>query len=91
MKALSRSCLIASIPPRPLEEQIQLYYFTFAETVSLLKCTETDLRQLLGRGRYGEIKRHGHWMIPPDQVWRLRDNLSRDFNEPKKPGIPWRA
>ena len=62
----------AEWPERPFEKQVRLYYFTFDEAVSLLKCRETDLRKLLGRDRYGEIKINGQWMIPPHMIQRLR-------------------
>ena len=65
---------------RSFEEQVRLYYFTFDEAVSLLKCCETDLRKLLGRDRYGEIKINGRWMIPPNQIRLIRGNMWRVFN-----------
>jgi len=65
---------------RSFEEQVRLYYFTFEGAVSLLKCCETDLRKLLGRDRYGEIKINGCWMIPPNQIRLIRGNMWRAFN-----------
>jgi hypothetical protein len=62
---------------RPFDEQVRLYYFTFREAVSLLKCADYRLTRLLGKDRYGEVDCNGAWMIPPDQIPHLRRNIWR--------------
>jgi hypothetical protein len=62
---------------RPFDEQVRLYYFTFREAASLLRCADYRLNRLLGKNRYSEVKRNGVWMIPPDQIPHLRQNIWR--------------
>jgi hypothetical protein len=62
---------------RPFDEQVRLYYFTFSESVSLLKCSSWRLNSLLDKNRYGEVKRNGIWMIPPDRIQCLREDIWR--------------
>jgi len=65
----------AKWPERPFKEQVRLYYFTFSEAVSLLKCSTWRLSSLLGNGRYGAVKQNDTWMIPPDKIQLLREAM----------------
>lgn len=63
---------------KPSEKQIRLYYFTFSEAVELLQSSDWRLRQALRKKRYGQVRRNGTWMIPPDQIEPLRSSLSME-------------
>ena len=66
---------VTAWPERSFDEKVRLYYFTFSEAVSLLKSSNWRLTSMLGNGRYGEVKRNETWMIPPDMIERLHEDM----------------
>ena len=55
------------------EEVIRKYYFTFEETMDLLKCKRFELYKVLKRVYVGQVYQNKIYMIPPDQIQVLRE------------------